>query len=445
MFVDEARSAARAPTPPAAAPDVLSRAAAEATEARLMAERAAVVSESTAAAARTARDSAREALRLAEQAESQAAEAASVAREMTEQARSARARLEQLRRERDAEKRPAPVPANRISPWIEYPQENKSAGEPARPLPARQTRAQPGPRPAGAEEVLQPAPRGKAPVPKGYQIIRRIGEDGFGTLYLARQISMDRLVQLRLVGGGGAGDGEATERFLREARTAGSFDHPNVMRVFAAGCIGSQCYCVNENLEGRTLATAVAEAGRFAPRRACETVRALASGLQQWEGHGLVHGGLNPARVFEGSSGEFKLMGLGLPSRGMDLMTGLPPAELSYVAPELILGDRFDSRADVYSLGALLYFTLTGRAPHAADNRGDVVRAAREGPGILVGAMRGAPRPLVEAVRKAMQAEAADRYGRIPELIAALDTAIEGSRSIAAMTERARSSRRRRR
>jgi len=430
------------PRPPESSPATrLRKAVATAEEARSRAERANLVAESTAAAAETSRLAALEAISTAEKAEAEANEAARIARKYQVEAEESKKRAAQLQQKLDAAAA-ASAAANRVSAWIEYPRPGIKADRP-------ETAGRPAVEPEAAELSVVPEPEPRARkrfvVPKGYEIVKELEDDEVGVLCLARQVSMDRLVQLKLLHGERAADTKLVERFLLEARTAGKFNHPNLMRVHAAGRVGRQYFYSTEHIDGRSLLAAVKEAGKFDPRRGCQVIRTLASGLEQWEKHGLVHGGLNPSRTVQAPSGDFKLLGLGLATRGIDLMAELAPGELCYVAPELVLGDTADSRADVYSLGAVLYFMLTGKVPHEADNRGDVIRAAREEPTVLANSMHGVPRALAMVVMKALQPDPAGRYELIPDLIRALETGISGSKIIAAVAERAKASRRRRR
>jgi hypothetical protein len=440
-------------------------------EARERADRADVVAESTAAGAATAREMAREAISAAEKAEAETIEARRVARQYSAEAeaagaesaaaREALAGLEAAARDAaraeaaardaaaraEAEAEAQAEAARRVRPWIEYPKPKSPAPAPEvrEPRPATARRLDPIQVPLEAAERPRTPVRKRLVVPKGYEIIRRLADDEMGVTCLARQVGMDRLVQLKLLHEDKSGDREFVERFLREARTAGKFNHPNLIRVHAAGRAGAQYYYSIEHVEGQSLHAAVRGGSRFETRRALRVARDLASGLQEWEKHGMVHGGLGPARVVAAGSGDFKLLGLGLALRGVDLLAELEPAELSYVAPELVLGDSVDSRADCYSLGAVLFFMLTGQVPHAADNPGDVIRSARESPGPLMAAMRGLPRQLVAVVTRATQADPAARYEMISELIEAIDRAISGSRVAAAVSDRARAASRRRR
>jgi Protein kinase domain len=442
LFLEDASDQQAPPPDQTQLQEELRTAQTELEEARACAERANLVAESTRAAARTARKAVEETLAAADRAESEAIEAGDIAKNVSAAARTAEARLQELRA------RLAPPQArtnNRVSAWIEYPRrKSKSRPKPdtaARPRVIEAARVPKTPPPA------PPIPRArkKLVVPAGYEIVKQLEDDELGVLCLARQVAMDRLVQLKLLHVEAAEDRELVEQFLREARTAGKVNHPNLMRIHAAGRAGRQYYYSAEHIEGRTLEATVADEGSFAPARACQVARALASGLAQWEKHGLLHGGLNPARVVESNSGDFKLMGLGLSRRGVDLMADLSPAELSYVAPEMILDESADSRADVFSVGALLYFLLTAKRPHGADNRGDVVRALREEPTVLLNSMRGVSKRLAAVVGKAMRPAPADRFELMSELIKALDAAVSGSKIVAAASERLKNNSRRRR
>ncbi len=444
LFVEDAPDHQEPPTSRTKLEVALSAAETAASEAHASAERASLVAESTMAAARTARKAVEVALEAADDAESEALEAKEIAKKFSTEAEAAEARVQELR---------AKLPplethtSNRVSAWIEYPEKQREREPKPKPETAKRPRIVDVER---VPETPQPVPRAKKRlvVPAGYKIVEQLEDDDLGVLCLARQLSMDRLVQLKLLHAEAVEDTQRVEQFLREARTAGRFNHPNLMRIHSAGRTGKQYYYSAEHVAGRTLEEIIAADGSFAAERASQVTCALASGLVQWEKHGLVHGGLNPTRVVETNSGDFKLMGLGLSRRGVDLMADLSPQELSYVAPEMILDESIDSRADVYSIGALLYFLLTAKRPHQADNRGDVIRAAREEPTLLVNSMRGVSRTLAEVVRKAMRPNPADRFGRAPELIKALDAAVSGSKIAAAASERLKSknsSRRRRR
>jgi hypothetical protein len=435
LFVDEPDPREIAEAALAAAREKVAAAEAAAAETAERAERASLVAESTGLSARSVRQAAEEALAAAEKAEAELLEAREIARNYAAEARAASDQLAAARRELT---RAETAAGNRVSAWIEYPQNRTEPAAEAAPEPDLAVSEDPPPQPAAVRKR-------KVQVPKGYRILKRLSEDETGVLCLAHQVAMDRPVQLRILHEDRCTDMSLVRAFLEEARTAGKFNHPNLIRVHAAGKAGRQYFYATEHFDGQNLQQAIASAGRLDPRAACEVVRGLASGLEQWERHGMVHGGLNPERAVRTTSGDYKLMGLGLVSRGIDLMAELTPLELCYVAPELVLGDSTDSRADIYSLGALLYFALTGSAPHLADNRGDVIRASREDSTALLRSLRGAPKSVASVVVRAMQPEPARRYELIPELISALEGGISGSRAIAAASERLKGSSRRRR
>jgi hypothetical protein len=162
-------------------------------------------------------------------------------------------------------------------------------------------------------------------------------------------------------------DPEIRDRFLSEARAAGAVEHPNVVPVHGAGVSAGRAYLVMRYVAGSDLRTVVRGAGPFEPKRAAVVAMQLGDALDAIHRAGYVHRDVKPQNVLLDSSGHVYLSDFGLAKRTL-ASSGPTRSEqwvgtLDYVAPEQIRGERVDARADVYSLGGVLYFMLTGRVP----------------------------------------------------------------------------------
>jgi serine/threonine-protein kinase len=204
-----------------------------------------------------------------------------------------------------------------------------------------------------------------------YLILDQLGTGGMGQVYLAEHVNMRRLVAVKVLPPHAfENDPVARERFFREARAAGTLDHPNVVRVFDLCQEGKILYLVMEYVEGLSLQAVVARHGPLSVEAACHYARQVLFGLQHAHDLGFVHRDIKPANLLLDRAGVVKILDLGLVRSEADAGTGLTRqldnksilGTADYVAPEQAVdSSKVDARADVYSLGATLYFLLTGR------------------------------------------------------------------------------------
>ncbi len=203
-----------------------------------------------------------------------------------------------------------------------------------------------------------------------YLILDQLGTGGMGQVYLAEHVNMRRLVALKVLPVLSADDAVARERFFREARAAASLDHPNIIRVFDLCQEGRLFYLVMEYVEGVNLQTVVARYGPLDVGAACHYARQVAFGLQHAHELGFVHRDIKPANLLVDRVGVVKILDLGLVRSEADAAAGLTKqldnksilGTADYVAPEQAVdSSKVDIRADIYSLGATLYYLLTGR------------------------------------------------------------------------------------
>lgn len=213
-----------------------------------------------------------------------------------------------------------------------------------------------------------------------YEIDSLLGEGGMGRVYKARDPLIDRTVAIKTLGVELEGGELAAfkERFLREARTAGRVNHPNVVTIFDVGeSAEGTAFITMEYVEGRTL-RAVLDAGAPLPvAESCRIGARVAEALAAAHRHGIVHRDVKPPNIMIGADGTVKLMDFGiarLPD-GMRTKTGLIVGSPSYVAPEQIVGRGADKRSDIFALGVVLYEMLTGVPPFRKDSVTDLLNA----------------------------------------------------------------------
>ena len=221
----------------------------------------------------------------------------------------------------------------------------------------------------------------------GYRIEALIGRGGMGAVYRAEEAGLGRKVALKVIAPELAQDERFRERFLRESRIAASLDHPHVVPIYQAGEEDGVLFLAMRYVEGSDLAKLVAENGALEPKRAVELLSQVAEALDAAHEKGLVHRDVKPSNVLiaEAAGREHCYLGdFGLTKRTGSLsgvsVAGEIVGTLEYVAPEQITGDPLDERADVYSLGCVLYECLTGQAPVSArDGRRAAVGARARG------------------------------------------------------------------
>jgi YVTN family beta-propeller protein len=274
------------------------------------------------------------------------------------------------------------------------------------------------------------APSGLAPGATfaGHRIESEIGRGGMGVVYRARHLALDRERALKLIAPGLSADSGFRQRFQRESRLAASLEHPNVIPVHHAGDEGGVLYLSMRLVEGDDLRRIVEVGGPLAPARAARIVSGIAAGLDAAHARGLVHRDVKPANVLlerENGGERVFLTDFGISrttgSGGTVTSSGELLGSADYVAPEQIEGEGVDHRADIYALGCLVHFLLTGEPPFPREN--DLAKlfahshAPRPRPSE---GSPGLPRALDDVVARAMAVRPEDRYASAGALAADL-------------------------
>lgn len=281
-----------------------------------------------------------------------------------------------------------------------------------------------------AVEVAPPAMRGR--VIGHYELRARLGVGGMGEVYEAFDQRLKRTVAVKLVP---SGDPRAQARLWREARHASGLNHPNICVVHEIGEAEGLAYIVMERVEGRSLAEAIPDQGLPA-EAALGYALQIAGALAHAHEHGIIHRDLKSANVMVTPEGRVKVLDFGLARRlgeasaekGADSSSWAVPATiagtLSYMAPEVLRGQRADARSDIWAMGIVLYEMLTSERPFAGRTPFELSSAI----------LSGLPRPLpsrvpaalLAVVRRCLEKDPAARYPTAVELHAALEAARPG-------------------
>ena len=203
----------------------------------------------------------------------------------------------------------------------------------------------------------------------GYLLLEKLGQGSMGVVYKARQVSMDRLVAVKVLHPRLAADPEFLRRLTREAHVAAKLSHNNIVQAIDVGSAGPIHYFVMELVEGETIRQDLDAGKVYGEREALEIVIQIAQALGHASKRGLVHRDVKPANIVLTADGVAKLADLGMARDSADRKQvkrerGLAIGTPYYIAPEQVQGrEDIDVRADLYSLGATLYHMTTGRPP----------------------------------------------------------------------------------
>jgi eukaryotic-like serine/threonine-protein kinase len=257
-----------------------------------------------------------------------------------------------------------------------------------------------------------------------YEILRRVGSGGMADVYLASDNLLGRQVALKLLHHRFAEDQEFVERFKREASSAASLSHPNVVSIFDRGEWDGTYYIAMEYLPGRTLKAIVREHGALPPATAIDVVLQMLRAARFAHRRGVIHRDLKPHNVILDEEGRAKVTDFGIARAGASDMTltGSIMGTAQYLSPEQAQGQAVSEASDLYAIGVVLYELLTGRVPFEGETAVTIalqhVSRAPRPPSTLNAAV---PQALDAIVLRALEKDPAARYRSAEQAIAALD------------------------
>ena len=254
-----------------------------------------------------------------------------------------------------------------------------------------------------------------------YELLQEIARGGMGAVYRARQISLNRMVAVKVLLAGHFANETFIKRFRREAEAAAGLDHPNIVSIHEVGEHEGQPYFSMELVEGRNLAELTREKPLSA-REAAQMVKTIAEAVHFAHGRGLLHRDLKPSNVLVDGFNVPHITDFGLAKRTEDAdltVAGQVLGTPNYMSPEQADPKRGPTTvaSDVYSLGAILYQLLTGRAPFMAETLTQTLRLVAEGEAVSLRLLNpGVPRDLETICIKCLEKEPQRRYASAQEL-----------------------------
>jgi Tol biopolymer transport system component len=261
-----------------------------------------------------------------------------------------------------------------------------------------------------------------------YEIAEALGAGGMGEVYRARDARLDRIVAVKVLPGGTAGDRQFRDRFEREARAASALNHANILSVFDVGRQDDIDYLVTELVDGVTLRERLTD-GPLAPRDVVHVGAQIADGLAAAHAAGLVHRDLKPDNVMVIRDGRVKILDFGLAkllrddgsdqaTRAGITQTGLLVGTMGYVSPEQVRGLPADARSDLFGLGVVLYEIATGQRAFSRPTTIETLNAIlKEDVPDLPEAL---PAGLRQIIEHCLEKEPARRFQSAPDVAFAL-------------------------
>jgi len=268
-----------------------------------------------------------------------------------------------------------------------------------------------------------------------YRIIEKLGAGGMGEVYKGEDLALLRPVAIKVMSKQGELRSGGDARFMREARAASAFNHPNIVTIYEIGETDEHTYIVMEYVEGRSLRDLISKKEVRA-----ETVLDIAvqtcDALVEAHAHGIIHRDIKPENILLTDRGRVKLVDFGLaktvsPKPGIGGATaaqsltesGTVMGTLSYMSPEQLRGERLDERTDIFSFGIVLHEMITGDLPFPGSSSFEVAASILKDPALEIGTVPPElPRDIKNVVARLLGKHRNDRYSSFAEVKRAIES-----------------------
>ena len=258
-----------------------------------------------------------------------------------------------------------------------------------------------------------------------YQLQREVGRGGMGIVYVANDPRLDRLVAIKTLPPHLANDAVVRDRFLREARTAAALSHPNIVSVYRADEIAGEVFFVMSYVDGESLAHRIQHSGPISPRELLPILRDVSDALGYAHTRGVIHRDVKAENILiDGATHRAMVTDFGIArvaATAPMTATGTVLGTVSYMSPEQVSGDQVDGRSDIYSLGVLAFYALSGHFPFESNTPSAVLVAhVTTAPPALRDVAPHIPESVCEIVDRCLLKDPAQRFEYAEELEEAL-------------------------
>ena len=258
-----------------------------------------------------------------------------------------------------------------------------------------------------------------------YEITDLLGEGAMGVVYRAMDSVLQRFVAVKLMTTGIARDPDLRERFLREARAAGSLQHPNIVTIYDFGEVGDQLFIAMQYIEGADLTEIIQRQDPLPLHAKIDIILDVLNGLAYAHRRGVIHRDIKPANIRISSDGRAHIMDFGIARLSESSMTrsGVLIGTPDYMSPEQVTGDELMPASDIFAVGTVMYELLTNTKPFKAETLHSVLyKIVSENPRELNEVIPGLPQTLQNIVSKALAKNPARRYPGAEPMIEDLTT-----------------------
>lgn len=259
-----------------------------------------------------------------------------------------------------------------------------------------------------------------------YKFVQKIGKGAFGTVVLVEDTVVEERLILKFLNSNVASDAEMLKRFVHELRYSRRITHKNVIRIYDFLYIGGGYAISMEYFPSHTLAAEIANERPMKPAKALGYAMDVCVGMGVAHQQGIIHRDLKPANILINDEGLVKIVDFGVAAAAKSgdtqlTKTGYVIGSPKYMAPEQILGRKVDERADIYSLGVIMYEMLAGTPPYSRGDHMSVMYQHVQGKAqLLHEANPAVPRPVSDIVTTTMSVDKSKRYASMDELYAAI-------------------------
>ncbi|MEI6285188.1 MAG: Stk1 family PASTA domain-containing Ser/Thr kinase [Bacillota bacterium] len=254
-----------------------------------------------------------------------------------------------------------------------------------------------------------------------YEVVSKIGGGGMAEVYRARDTLLEREVAVKVLRTEFVNDKEFIDRFKREAQSAARLSHPNIVSIYDVGTEADVYYIIMEYVQGETLKEKLVRNGAFSPDTGLSISLQIALALQNAHANGIVHCDIKPHNILIDNQGTVKVTDFGIAravSSATMAHTGTIMGSVHYISPEQAQGTGVSKQSDIYSLGVLMYETLTGKLPFVGETPISVaLKQIQEQPIGIKQVDPNIPAIVDAIVAKAIEKSPENRYATIEDLI----------------------------